>query len=327
MGPAFLLAIAMPWAAPGPQPFPSLGASLDICHPLRLSRTPAVRGCGQLLKQMQALELRTLRHYFRPGPVAVKTSTINRIARDVEAIASDLSAYSQTSPLVAEARRCLSAWRLGGRSRAADVALLCDAAARLQEQIAASGEHVAARQDHFMQVLRLRGCLADLRRHRTWRGLSGRERDEILNAFQLWPRLAEEAMDAADALVARMRPRPPSCRHVLCALLLAYVRQQVKLSGKSMLRRGREILPRLRWGVWPEGTRHERRTATAAMDRIRCIVRRSAASSHVPLRLLAAAQQQSSASGRADQGMSVLQDRRVRRAVQAVSEAQAQGDF
>ena len=328
MGHALILAIVMPWAAhladAGSDPRPYL----DICHPLWLSRTPDARACGLHLRHMQTLELRTLRHYCRPGGKAKDLTSLSLLAADVDALSPALSAYTQTARLAAQTQRCIGAWRRKGRTRQADLALLCDAAIELQEQIVAHAGPHAARQDHLAQVLSLRGRLSDLRTRRTWNGLGARERDEVLNAFGLWPRLAEQALDRADALVARLRPRPGSRQHVLCALLLAYVRQHVAVSGRSMLRRGDEILPRTRWALWREGTREERRAAAAAATQIDQIARRSAASAHVPLRVLVATQQHGLAAAQVPgPACDVLQDRRLRAGVQAVFDALAQGDF
>lgn len=236
---------------------------LDVCHPLWLSRTPSVRLCGETLGRLRALELRALRHYFRPG-AGRGAQQLGSIARDAEARLPALSAYGRTAALFAMIKRQANR----GRLKARDIARLCDAAAALQEEIVGQRGTDVARREHLTAVLELRAKLSDLRRRVDWAAFSGRERREILRAFALWAQLASEALDRVDAVVVESRPDP------LCGLLAAYVRQTVRISARSMQHRAKELLPGRRWLILPEGTRSERRAASGATARIGAVLRR-----------------------------------------------------
>ena len=266
---------------------------LDVCHPLWLSRTPAIRVCGETLRRVRAVELRTLRHYFRPG-AARDAGQLGGIARDVEAQLPALSAYRRTATLVTMVKGQANV----GRPKASDIARLCDAAAALQEEIVGHRDGDAVRQEHLLAVLELRAKLSDLRRRAGWDRFVGRERKEILNAFALWARLASDALDGVDAIAAENRG------DTLCGLLSAYVRHAVRVSGMSMQRRAKEILPRRRWGILPEGTRAERSAAAVAVADVRAVLRRCSADR--------------------PQGPSGTDDRRVQSAVRALHDMQAQ---
>jgi len=295
-------------------------AAVDLCHPLWLSRTPAVRSCAQRVQQMQALELRTLRHYYRPGAARLTPERQERLEQLVRAGAACLSARRGAPEFASHAQRCLAEWRRAGRARPQDVAALCERLLALQEQIAAvptpKGE---AQLDH---VLRLRAELADLRQQQRWQQLSPRERREALRAFALWAELAQDALARADAFVAERRPAAGSPGFALSALLLAYVRGSVLVSGRSMLSRSRQILPGKRWLVWPEGTAAERRQARAARQAIARTVRRCAASVG-----LCGAMVCNQAGPPNPDLRAALEDRRVQAAVRHVTRLRAEGEF
>ena len=262
---------------------------LDICHPLWLSRTPAVRACGETLRRVRGAELRALRHYFRPG-AARDVDRLAGIAQDAEALLPDLSPYGRTAGLVAMVKEQANA----GRPKASDIARLCDAAVALQEEILSQ----RGRQEHLETVLELRAKLSDLRRRADWDRFAGRERREILNAFALWARLASDALDRLNAIVADRRMHP------LCGLLSAYVRHTVRASGRSMQARATEILPRRQWLILSEGTRAERRAAATAVAEIRAVLRRCA--------------------GGQPERLGDTDDRRVQSAVRALHDVQIQ---
>ena len=239
------------------------------------------------------MELRTLRHYFRPG-AARDAGQLVGIARDAEALLPARSAYGQSAALVTAIKRQANM----GRPKASDLARLCDAAAALQEEIAGHRDGDAVRQGHLLAVLELRAKLSDLRRRADWDRFARRERKEILNAFALWVRLASEALDSVGAIVADSRDDP------LRSLLSAYVRHAVQTSGRSMQCRAKEILPGRQWVILPEGTRAERRAASAAVEGIRAVLRRCSGG---PLERLGSPN-----------------DRRVQSAVRAVHDMQTQ---
>ena len=286
-------------------------AAIDVCHPLWLSRTPRAQAIGETLRHMRVLELRTLRLYRRPGKTTLSPERLSRIEGGFQGLCAMRALSPASGAVGARGLGCTASWRLRGRADMADVARLTDELILLQASIASGTRRGRVMECHMEEILNLRGMLSDLRGRRSWAQLGCHERSELLSAFQLWSRLAADALDRTAAFVADADRGPASPEHALCAALAAYTAALVATSGESMLARAAEVMPRRRLFWRDEGSEAERRAADAAVAKARAATQRGAQ----------AADEWRPALPDCDP---LLKDRRIRAALRAIRAAQAQ---